>query len=677
MTPRLFRPSLLLALAVALLGAYLFTWDRDDDASRAERFRVRTDFRFNPARIEEFQLERGGRLLACRRSAPDAWTVTAPISAPADKTAVDRLLAALRDLASSAAPGALVLPARPDDPAAYAPYGLDPPAAVLSVREDHAVRRLLVGRRSPLGDGTYARIDGRPGIARIPDTFLDALPPSADALRDRTLLRGAPGSFDRIDVRSPSGYLQLSRGPDSLWLVHRPVPSRADSAAVTAFLDSLLSASVLFFVQDNVSDFSPFGLDARSALVLILNGVDSTGSQVLSVGDPVPHHPDAVYARLQSSTSVYAVPAALRALLSITPDDLRDRSLPGLSDPDAVLSFRIASAGRSLAASRDPSDPDSWRLTAPFEAPADPAAIRALLRTFTAVRLTAFPEPPPPTARAPKNSRTLSITLRDAPAPFQYTLSPPPKTAAPTNAPASPDPADPAAQPAPPTLAVALPAENLYAIASPDPFLTLPLDPAPYLSLTLLTVPPDDIDRLEWYLPSDAPAPIATHRRLPDGSWSPHSTALPPLLPLLAPLTALRHLPFTSTNDTFPQPSNAQTDQPSNGQTVKRSNGQTFPSPAPAALRIRLRGASGIAHTLLFSRLPEPAPSPEPAAPIPPVPGVPVVPVVPASPEPSPAPPIPAALQGRPGTFLLPAETAAALLQPALDAATPAPGDLP
>ena len=598
------RTTVALAVITAASAAFILTVEREDDSRRASLTSARAAFHFNPARVSAIRIRTASATLTAVRSPADdsRWSLTSPLAARADASSIERLLLALRDLPSD---DLILPPVAPQNPAAaYAPYGLDAPPVAIDIFESSALQppadttrpaapaaspaaqpapapaasslpssptlTFLLGRRTPLGDGLYARIADAPGITRLAPGLLDLVPSSAEALRSRSLLQGDPASIGRLDIRAPAGYLQLARKTDTgAWFIFQPFSSRADASAVASLLDALFASSIEQFVQDNVADLAPYGLDPQSAVTAILNLSDNSGSQVLSLGDPLPNAPYLVYARIQGESSIYAVPAALRTALLVRPDDLRDRRVPGLDAPSDIQRIRIdAPPAPPLEAFRDPDG--LWFLASPLRAPANPAAIGALFDALASVRLTAFPahasDPDSPDAPPPPDAfvRTIRVTLASDPdAPV--TLRVAPATAAPDAVPGLTQ----------PSAWLAIASDSTLALSTPDTLLSTPVTPEPYLSLDILDIPPSDLAAIEARGPAtadDTPAPAATYVHLADDTWSPPLPA--DLLPLLAPLRADSILPTTSP------------DAPSD-------------APPPAlTLTFRLRGATGIAHIL-------------------------------------------------------------------------------
>jgi hypothetical protein len=537
-----FRLTGILSILVVFLGLVILFWDRDDDTARARMDQARRAFRFDPARVDRLFIESGDVSIECRLKGRQ-WQLVRPIAARADPVAIERLLGALQELPR----GDIILPPR-RAPDAYVPYGLDAPRARISIIEGAITNQILIGRRTPLGDGVYVRQSDHAGLARIHTALLDLLPASADMLRDRTLLSGAPAAIERLDIRSPAGYIQLARNESGDWRMFQPFTARADSAAVGALLEKLLSCAVVQFIQDAVSDLAPYGLDSQSAITAVLNTDTGDGSQMLSFGDPLPNDPALVYARLQAENSIYAVPLAIRQALLFRPDDLRDRRIPGI-DPDSIQKVRIEEAETGLEFFRNGNG--TWQLTTPLCAPADADSIQALLRFWADVRLTAF-ELQPSTNPPPAFSRTIWIYTRNARQP-------------PVRLRLGPNPQDPA------TTRIAIDGDSTVAIATPARLLDSPLNPLLYRSREILSIPAADIAGIHiataaqsWQIDHD---PVS-------GQWTP---AAPWIDNLVATLSLLRAESLLS--DQVPPDSR-------------------FDAPY-LTLTVSLRGQSGLATVLL------------------------------------------------------------------------------
>ena len=525
-----YRATAWLAAAVLLLGAYLFVWERGDAAGRDRAARLRRALRIDAERVTALEIDCPAGHFACLRRGP-VWRLAAPIAAPADASRIRQILATLQDLPR----GEVILPAG-RSPDAYAHYGLEPPAAAVAAIQGVATNRLLIGRRSPLGDGVYVRREGQDGVIRVPTAILDLLPATPDALRSRTLLSGVPSAVTRLEIRNDSGYIQLARAPGGAWRILQPVDTRADPVPVDTILRELFACTVVQFVQDGVTDFSPYGLDTRSALTAILDTEGGPGARMVAFGDPLASAPGLVYARLQGENSVYAVPDAAALALAVRPDDLRDRRIPGLSIPSRIRAVRAESGDAVLQLER--TDAGTWQIERPRRVPADPTAVDALLAGWAAVRVMDFENPPSPSAASalppppePRYTRRIQLTLQGDTAPailYAGPLDRPEDGNGDTTLP-------------PDACRIRIDGETATAIAAPSSLLDFPLDAEPYQSLDVLSIPPADVLAVD----AQSPARTFTVRRDPvTGDWIRPPDDFSALLDALNPLCAAEWIPL-------------------------------------------------------------------------------------------------------------------------------------
>lgn len=535
------RLTIILAAIATLLGLAVAFWGRDDDLLRSRYEQARRAFRFDAPRVERLLIQTDDLDLECQRR-QDQWRLIRPVEARADAVAIDRLLGGLQDLSR----GDIILPPR-HSPDPYGPYGLDAPRIRLALVEGGATNHILIGRRTPLGDGVYVRQAEQTAIARLHADLLDLLPTSVVAMRDRSLLSGDAAAIDRLDIRSSTGFIQLARDGDGTWHMFQPVTARVDSTAIAALIENLLAGHIVQFVQDGVSDLAPYGLDNHSAITVVLNSASHHGTQMLALGDPLPNAPALVYARLQAEPSVYAVPADLRTTLDIRPDDLRDRRLPGFP-LQSIQHFRIADGEIGLEFTRD--EAGQWRMIAPVQTPADSAAVDALLQSWGDIRIAEFESPP--LTNPPPLTRSLWMDMRDA----RY----PPVSVQMGRHPHNTN-----------QFRLVLADDPLVAIASPPHLIDLPLDPFLYRSREVLSILPADVEAIQV---RTADQSFSFARRSSTGEWAPNAPWVEPLCAQLAPLRAQAIFARQDTGD------------------------MGFDAPQ-VALTIRLRGQTGLAATLL------------------------------------------------------------------------------
>lgn len=315
----------------------------------------------------------------------EGWTLVKPVSARADAAQVSRFLEAMEAVPLGAAITAGERSARG---LTLTDYGLAPPRVRISVGDASSRQEVLIGAVSPLGSSLYVKKAGSEDILAVSTNVLSALALGAMEWRDRTVFRGDPRQVTRLEiVRRTGGLLQLARA-ESGWMIQQPLQCRADERQVSQLIGLVLGIEVADFMSDGRSDPNAYGLgpdDAVLQIAVVLAGEDAPIR--LLTGRAVEGGGGQVYARREDSGSVFTVPGDIVARLGVGVADVRDRTVFGL-DPAAVTRVRIEEGTRVLALMR--LDDGRWKLTDPSEAPADAAAVEALIRRLADLRADGF-----------------------------------------------------------------------------------------------------------------------------------------------------------------------------------------------------------------------------------------------------------------------------------------------
>ncbi len=154
----------------------------------------------DPAAIAEITVSRTGRAAIRLRRGETGWTVSQPVSAPADPARVKALL----DLAVKPHYGAYA--ARDLD---LAQYGLDAPLTTLWLGD----LAIAVGRVNPVNRRRYLLVKGT--VYLVTDTLPDPFTAGVGAYVDHHLL---PRGTQLVGLQLPG--LRLRRRPDGRWEAH-------------------------------------------------------------------------------------------------------------------------------------------------------------------------------------------------------------------------------------------------------------------------------------------------------------------------------------------------------------------------------------------------------------------------------------------------------------------------
>ena len=264
-------------------------------------------------------------------------------------------------------------------------YGFDEPAVEIIAIDHKGQHRWLIGRKAPLGGMLYVKQDDGDDIYTVMDVLLSIVPAEPDVLRDRMLFSGETAGVRRIEIRSSSGFIQILKDPRSEWQIQQPLAVAADPNAVEDWLEKLHRLRIDRFEAENVSDFSPFGLQGETRQISV-GGADGT-SRMLVIGDEIADRPGFVYARRADDTAVFSLNAEELDLLNVKLDDLRDARVQSLPTKD-ISYISIARGSEQLELVSDGSR--RWTISKPVTWEADSRSVDDLLELWNVAVITEF-----------------------------------------------------------------------------------------------------------------------------------------------------------------------------------------------------------------------------------------------------------------------------------------------
>lgn len=323
----------------------------------------------------------------------DCWRVAAPFSGLADEGAVRRLLDAL-------SMERIVHAYTEEDLVRFAKTREDydsgnPAVTVRLFAADTSVVRL--GRRTPVGDGVFAFIDGDPRIYVVGTNLLAAVDRPTGEFRPGELCPDVLDSVAAFDIKRGLGsFRSYARGPDGAWALQptekdgAPVP--ASTVRIRQFFSDLSKARISGYVWPvgaadeprvaSASLVAGYGLDPESAVTVALRNPDrrdGRGETLISFGKEASD--GRVYALVQNRGAIVTVDGAVKDALAGTdftdsrlfPFERADVTRVSVTDGDGVCYL--------LARGAD----GAWRLDAPVAAPADSQCAEALLTRLLAL----------------------------------------------------------------------------------------------------------------------------------------------------------------------------------------------------------------------------------------------------------------------------------------------------
>ncbi len=375
-----------LALLAAAAGALAVAW-RVDRAGESEKKRKEASDRllsFDRAQVKEVVVEaKGGSVRLAR--AGEGWRITSPISADADRGAVDALLDRLATLTrrSEVAPAG----------GSLAPYGLEKPRAKVTLVGAGGTQSLAIGDESSFDGSLFVQPSGG-GVDRVGGDVRWSVEKDLFDLRDKRVVPVEEKEVSRVEVSAPKLAYALERD-GARWKVTSPFTDRADPSTVERVLGAIRGLRATRFVDAPASD-AAYGLD-RPRYAVKLAG-PGNALHVLRIGAPAAPArkekkdaaaaPRDLFARLDGAGPIAAVPESAVSGLDADAEALRDRTVLDF-DRNAVAAVRLESGGAAIELQRTDS-PDagteSWMLTSPRAAPARSWRVSSLLYTLSSLQ---------------------------------------------------------------------------------------------------------------------------------------------------------------------------------------------------------------------------------------------------------------------------------------------------
>ncbi|MCB1126635.1 MAG: DUF4340 domain-containing protein, partial [Verrucomicrobiae bacterium] len=355
----------LVAIAVAMTLYVLFV-DRklDDTADLADaRSRVLRAFSTDP--LTGLEVSRGTNRVIALEKRDGEWRLTAPLPYEAQAESVEKFMETLRDLRVRSRISAAEALAQTNGLAAF---GLEIPAATVTLVRDRERQELRLGAPTPIGGQIYLQVTGEEGLVTVSDDFLRALPESPFAWRSTRLASLAGAEPNRIEVLPATNGFEVVFSPTNrTWALTKPLATPADGARIDYLLRQLEMTQVAGFVNDHpAGDLAAYALDPPRRELILARGPDAVAH--LQIGGAATNNADALYVRNARLGQVMLVARTAIEPWLASFRDFCDRRL---------MVFSLEEVRRIEFSADEPvtlelGTNQAWQITSPYLAPADP-----------------------------------------------------------------------------------------------------------------------------------------------------------------------------------------------------------------------------------------------------------------------------------------------------------------
>ncbi len=349
------KPSntLILLALVALAAVALWRFELSDAAKSGDSAQAEVFSGVEAEQIVWVELAQPEGAVVRLEKRGEAWRLTQPVDAPADRFAADGVASALAELASETVfdPAAEDAARHPESPESYG-LAREPRVRFEAAGKTHALR---LGDPTPVAGNLYVAADGDARVFVVPQWQTNALTKSLSELRDARLLDFEREKLRKIALAWPGGGATLEKKGDD-WHLVAPLGDLADDVAVQALISDLAALRAENFLDAPPSD-AELGFDEPAYRVDL--GQEGGASYALVLG--AKRDGERLAARGGASGAVEVAASALERLPK-SAAALRDKTLASFASADAQrFTLTLAEASGAPLVVTGTSTPEGWK----------------------------------------------------------------------------------------------------------------------------------------------------------------------------------------------------------------------------------------------------------------------------------------------------------------------------
>ena len=330
------RNTLVLLVLVSLFLAYLKWWDTKFEGTDAKNEKKGRPVQIDRDSVTAVTVRNSEGSLQLRKADDGTWLLDAPVKDRVDTLAISTLFTALESLHMDVV--------SPSKDGGLEKFGLTKGEVSIRVNGKNPVE-LLIGKKTPIGEKVYMRIEGKDTAYVAPKNLYEQAVKGLREWRERRLSDLTMAQVSRVTLKTAKGEVEVEKVYNH-WSLVRPFKGRADDQKVMDLISNTTAPRIEEFVADT-RDLGALGLNepratvtfhaegVKDPVVLQIGGEKKTEKpEEKKPGDasplgtpPSPPAPALVYVKLSSREGVFTVPAAIASVLDTQPSDLRDQAI--------------------------------------------------------------------------------------------------------------------------------------------------------------------------------------------------------------------------------------------------------------------------------------------------------------------------------------------------------------
>ena len=343
------RNTLILLLLAATIGVVIYFLEikpgkPTDSGSKPDE--SKPAFAFKREDISSLSITRAAQTVIVEDK-EGKWTITQPLSAQANQSAVESLAGSL----ISARIERSFLPSADE----IKSFGLEETAVTVEIKlKSGDTKTLALGAKDFSGLSAYARIGESKDVVLVPASVLTSSDKSLNDLRDKSILGASQFDVKSVTLTNDNGLISLAKDGGE-WSLKKPFEAGTESAEMNSFLSEIASAEAEEFVSETADDLAKYGLDKPK--ITLTAHMNDGSERTISAGAKDDNH----YAKASSRTQVVKISSPLYDKLNIKPSALRNKEIFKL-DRENLSKIEIRNPNLKLIAEKSG---DKWLIKEP------------------------------------------------------------------------------------------------------------------------------------------------------------------------------------------------------------------------------------------------------------------------------------------------------------------------
>jgi hypothetical protein len=275
-------------------------------------------------------------------------------------------------------------------------FGLVQPKLRLRLIEPNGPPEIFLGKDAAFQGKMYVRFADSKDVYIAAQTVRTDIAKKPADFRDRRLTDLTTAQATRAVLKSAMGEIELAKRNEH-WEIVKPLQARGDDQKIGDLLAQVTNTRVQEFVAEDRGDLRAYGLSEPRGSITIYGADDKSANRTdssrgeegrtLQIGAVAEKIKDAVYARYLPRNAVYALPKKTEEILTVRPDDLRDRHLVRL-DTDNLDRINIEATGQpKIVLARKE---QNWTIANRNNQPANGDEVRRLISALNDQQVTRF-----------------------------------------------------------------------------------------------------------------------------------------------------------------------------------------------------------------------------------------------------------------------------------------------